>query len=67
MGFYVSSAGKESTCNAGDPGSISGSGRSPGGGHGNPLQNSCLENPHGQSILAGYIPRGCKEQTGLSD
>ena len=67
MGFYVSSAGKESTCNAGDPGSISGSGRSPGGGHGNPLQNSCLENPHGQSSLAGYIPWGCKEQTGLSD
>ena len=39
------SDGKESTCNAGDPGSISGSGRSPGGGHGNLLQYSCLENP----------------------
>ena len=35
---------KESTCNAGDLGSISGSGKSPGGGHGNPLQHSCLEN-----------------------
>ena len=35
---------KESTCNAGDPGSIPGSGRSPGEGHGNPLQRSCLEN-----------------------
>ena len=35
---------KESTCNAGDPGSIPGSGRSPGEGHGNPLQPSCLEN-----------------------
>ena len=35
---------KESTCNAGDLGSISESGRSPGGGHGNPLQHSCLEN-----------------------
>ena len=66
MGFYVSSAGKESTCNAGDPGSISGSGRSPGGGHGNPLQYSCLENPHGQSSLAGYIPWGRKEQTGVT-
>ena len=33
--------------NAGNPGSIPGSGRSPGGGHGNPLQHSCLENPHG--------------------
>ena len=36
---------KESTCNAGDTGSIPGSERSPGGGHGNPLQYSCLENP----------------------
>ena len=31
----------------GDLGSVSGLGRSPGGGHGNPLQYSCLENPHG--------------------
>ena len=37
-------------------GSIPGSGRSPGGGHGNPLQYSCLENPHGQRSLAGYCP-----------
>ena len=40
--------GKESACNAGDVGvvgSIPGSGRSPGGGHGNPLEYSCLENP----------------------
>ena len=39
---------KEPTCNAGaarDPGSIPGLGKSPGGGHGNPLQHSCLENP----------------------
>ena len=36
---------KESACNAGNPGLISGLGRSPGGGHGHPLQNSCLENP----------------------
>ena len=34
---------------------------SPGGGHGNLLQYSCLENPHGQRSLAGYSPRGCKE------
>ena len=34
--------------------SISGSGRSSGGGHGNPLQYSCLENPHGQRSLVGY-------------
>ena len=39
------SDGKESTCNAGDLGSIPGLGRSPGGGNGNPLQYSCLENP----------------------
>ena len=39
------SDGKVSTYNAGDPGSIPGSGRSPGKGNGNPLQYSCLENP----------------------
>ena len=44
-GFPCSSVGKESACNAGDLGSTSGSGRSPGGGNGNPLQHSCLENP----------------------
>ena len=56
--------GKKSACNAGDAGDVSlvsGSGRSPGGGHGNPLQYSHLENPHGQRSLAGYRPRGCKE------
>ena len=37
--------GKESACNAGDLGSVSGSGISPGGGHDNPLQYSCLGNP----------------------
>ena len=37
------------------------SGRSPGGGHGNPLQYSCLENPHGQRSLAGYSPGGHTE------
>ena len=45
LGFPSASDGKESTCNAGDPGSIPGSGSSPGGGHGNPLQYSCLVNP----------------------
>ena len=39
--------GQESTCNAGDLGLIPGLGRTPGGGHGNLLQYSCLENPHG--------------------
>ena len=36
-------------------------GRSPGGGHGNPLQYSCLKNSHGQRRLAGCSPWGCKE------
>ena len=42
--FPHSSVGKKSACNAGNPGSISGLGRSPGEGNGNPLQYSCLEN-----------------------
>ena len=45
MSFPGSSDGKESACNAGDPGLIPGSGRSPGEGNCNPLQYSCLENP----------------------
>ena len=44
-GFPDSSVDKESTSNAGDLGSILGLGRSPGEGHGNPFQYSCLENP----------------------
>ena len=61
MGFPGGSDHKESTCNAGDLGSIPGLGRSPGEGHGNPLQYSCLKNPHGQRSLTGYSPWGCKE------
>ena len=61
MGFPARSDGKESTCNVGDLGSIPGLGRSPGGGHGYPLQYSRLENPHGQRSLVGYSPWGCKE------
>ena len=83
LGFPSSSAGKESTCNSGDPSSIPGSGgtlcldftggsdskksacnvgelglfpglgRSPGGGHGNPLQYSCLKNPMDRG--AGHV------------
>ena len=44
MGFPGGSDCKESACNAGDPGSIPGLGRSPEEGNGNPLQCSCLEN-----------------------
>ena len=53
-GFPGSSAGKESACNAGDPGSISGSGRSSGEGKGYPLQYSGLENSMDS-------PWGCKD------
>ena len=60
MGFPGSSDSKGLACNVGDLGSISGLGRSPGGGHGNPLQYSCLENPHGQRSLVGYSSWGCK-------
>ena len=52
---------KKSTCNAGNLGSIPGLGRSLGGGHGNPPQYSCWENPHGQRSLGGYNPWGPKE------
>ena len=45
MGFPDSSTGKESTYSEGDSSLISGLARSPGGGHGNPLQSSCLGNP----------------------
>ena len=59
--FLGSSDGKESACSAGVLGSIPGLGRSLGGGHGNPLLYSCLDNPHGQRSLVGYSPWGCKE------
>ena len=52
---------KNPACSVGDLGSIPGWGRSPGGGHGNPLQCSCLENPHGQRNLVGYSPWGHKK------
>ena len=61
MGFHGTSDGKEYACNAGDLGSIPGLGKSPGGGHGNPLHYSCLENTHGQRSLVGYSPWSQKE------
>ena len=45
---------KESACNTGDLGSTPGLGRSSEGGHDNPFQYSCLENPHGQRSLVGH-------------
>ena len=44
-----------------DVGSIPGSVKSPGGGHGNPLQYSCLENPMDRGAGLGYSPRGRQE------
>ena len=61
MGFPGGSVGKESSYSVEDLGSIAGLGRSPGGGYGNPLQYSCLENPHGQRSLEGCSPWGHKE------
>ena len=58
LGFPGGLDGKESTCTVGDLGSVPRLGRSPGGGHGNPLQYSCLENPCGLMSLAGYSPWG---------
>ena len=56
--FPGGSDSKESNCNAGDLGLIPGLGRFPGGGHGNLLQCSCLENPHGERSLVDYSPWG---------
>ena len=53
-GFPGSTSVKNPPANVGDPGSIPGLGRSPGRGHGNPFQYSCLQNPHGQQSLVGY-------------
>ena len=66
--FPCGPVGKESTCNAGILGSIPGLGRSPGGGNGNLLLYSCLENPHGQRSLGGLqFMRITKSQTWMSN
>ena len=65
--FPAGSAGKESTCNAGDLGSIRGLGRSPGGRRDDPLQYPCLENPHGQRSLVATVYGVAKSLTWLSD
>ena len=56
LGFLSSSDSKESTCYAGDLGSVPGLGRSPEEGNSYPLQYSCLENMMGGGDLAGHIP-----------
>ena len=65
VGFPGGSAGKESACNEGDHGSVAGSGRSPGGGHGNPLQYSCLENPMDRGPWRAAVHGVTKSQTCL--
>ena len=63
MGFLGGSVGKEFTCNAGDRDSIPGSGRFPGGGHGNPLQHSCLENPMDRGVWQATVHRVAESDT----
>ena len=57
------SAGKESACNAGEPGLIPGLGRSPGEGNGNPLQYSCLENLMDKEAWHATVHGVTKSQT----
>ena len=66
-GFPRSSVSKESACNAGDPGLIPGSGRSPGGGNGTPLHYSCLENPTDGGAWWATVHGVAKSWTELSD
>ena len=63
MGLPQWPIGKESTCNAGNMGSIPGSGKSPGEGNGNPLQCSYLENPMDRGACQATVHRVTKGQT----
>ena len=67
MGFPHSSVGKESAYNAGDPGVIPGSGRSPREGNGNPLQYSCLENPMDRGAWWATVHGVARVRHNLSD
>ena len=66
MGFPGGSEGKASACNAGDPGSIPWSGRSPGEGNGTPLHYSCLENPMDRGAWQATVHGIAKSRTLLS-
>ena len=66
-GFPGSSDGRKSACNAGDPGSIPESGRSPGKGNDNPLQYSFLENPTDRGAWQAAVDGVAKSQIRLSD
>ena len=65
MGFPGGSDGKDAACDAGNPGSIPGSGKSPGQANGNPLQYSCLENPMDRGAWRATVHRVEKNQTRL--
>ena len=67
MGFPGSSDGKETACNAGDPGLIPGLGRHPGEGNSNPLQYSCLENAMDRGAWRATIHGVTKTQTQLNN
>ena len=67
FGFPGSSGGKESACSVGGMGSIPGSGRCAGGGHGNPLQYSCLENSMDGGAWWATVHRVAKNLVQLSD
>ena len=67
MGFPGDSDRKESACSVGDLGSIPGLARSPEGGHGNPLQYSCLENSMDRGAWRVTVHRIAKSWTRLSD
>ena len=67
MGFLGGSDSKESACTVRDLGSIPGSKRSPGGGNGNPLQYSCLDNPINKRAWRATVYGVAKSQTRLSN
>ena len=67
VGFPCGSDGKESACNARDPGSVPGSGRSPREGNGNSLQYSCLENHMDRGAWQVIVHGVLKNQTQLSN
>ena len=67
IGFPGGSDGKESACSAEDPVLISGLGRSPGGGHGYPLQYSCLGSPMDRGAWQAMVQRVTESWTQLGD
>ena len=67
MGWSAGLDAKESACNAGDQGSVAGSGRYPGEGNGNPFQYSCLENSMDKGAWWVTVHGVAKSQTRLSD